>query len=254
VCASLLYAQHPAGSHSGFSGGFHGIPGSGGFHGIPGSGGVHGGSHSGFHAASAHYSAPSAAFVNSGFGNSEFSGANSLPPPASGISSLAWSQIQRSNQRGYDNVPYGYFSTPYYYPFFGYNNSTYPSYSEQAAAINDPGAQDMMMSQGALGQQLQSLSDQIKELKNAQQRGGIPSDEPGSQVTTPPSVSSVPLTVVLRNGQEMQVQNYAIMGPTFWDFTHQPARKIPIATIDIAASTRATEAKGGEFPPISARP
>jgi hypothetical protein len=62
---------------------------------------------------------------------------------------------------------------------------------------------------------------------------------------------SPPVTLVLRNGQKMQVQNYAVMGSIFWDFSKQPARRIPLSSIDLAASAKATEANGAEFPAIS---
>jgi hypothetical protein len=97
----------------------------------------------------------------------------------------------------------------------------------------------MMAAEGALGHQLQILSDQIEQLKNAQRHEAVPQ-------TTP----QAPITVVLRNGQQIQVQNYAVMDQTFWDFTRQPARRIPVSSIDIAASTRATEANGAEFPQL----
>jgi hypothetical protein len=60
----------------------------------------------------------------------------------------------------------------------------------------------------------------------------------------------VSVTVVLRNGQKLQVQNYAVMGDSFWDFSRQPARRIPLSSVDITASTKATEANGGQFPAI----
>jgi hypothetical protein len=103
----------------------------------------------------------------------------------------------------------------------------------------------MMAVQGALGQQVKILSDQIQQLTNAQQRGAVSENE-GTEEIAP----RVPITVVLRNGQRIQVQNYAVMDHTFWDFTRQPARRIPVSSIDIAASTRATEANGAEFPQL----
>jgi hypothetical protein len=103
----------------------------------------------------------------------------------------------------------------------------------------------MITAEDALSKQVQVLSDQIDQLRNAQQRGSIPQDE-SAQETTP----QVPITLVLRNGQQIQVQNYAVMDRTFWDFTRQPARKIPVSSIDIAASMRATEATGAEFPQL----
>jgi len=66
----------------------------------------------------------------------------------------------------------------------------------------------------------------------------------------PPPATAPAVTVVLRSGQKIEVQNYAIMGDSFWDFSRQPARRIPLSSVDIAASTKATEAGGGQFPAI----
>jgi hypothetical protein len=200
-----------------------------------GSGGFHG-SGSGIH-----YTGSGVHFANPGFGQ-----VNSLPPPASGITAEAWNQIQRSNRFAHSQVPWGGFSAPYYYPSFGYGDSAYVSNRYDGPPPPDPRVQSMGMAESALSQQIQMLSDQIDQLKNAQQRGAPPQDE-AVQQTTP----QVPITLVLRNGQQIQVQNYAVMGQIFWDFTTQPARKIPVSSIDISASTRATEATGAEFPQLN---
>ncbi len=226
VCNGLLYAQHSTGHASG-SAGFHSA--GSGFH-ASGSG-IHDGN------AGAH------------FGNQAFGGVNSLPPPASGISPLAWRQIQRSNRLGYGNAGYGAFFAPSYYPSLGYGDAGFASGSYDAPPPEDPGAQNMTAAEAALGRQVQMLSDQLEQLRDSQQRGAIPA-EADAQESTP----HVPITVVLRNGQQLQVQNYAVMDRTFWDFSRQPARKIPVASIDIAASTRATEATGAEFPDLKATP
>ncbi len=227
VCGGLLYAQHPSGHASG-SAGFH-TSGATGFH-------------------SSSFGTRSG---NTGvrFGNSGFSGINSLPPPASGISPFAWRQIQRSNRYAYRNTPYGYFFAPYYYPFLGYSDSGYSGGNYDGPPPGDQGVQSMARAEGALGRQVQKLSDQIQELRAAQERGAIPEDSDAQQ-----TLPQVPITVVLRNGQHMQVLNYAVMDQTFWDFSRQPARKIPISNIDISASTRATEASGGEFPSLRSTP
>ena len=49
----------------------------------------------------------------------------------------------------------------------------------------------------------------------------------------------------------MSIQSYAIMNGFLWDFSKQPARKIPVSNIDIPESTKATEANGTEFPDLS---
>jgi hypothetical protein len=204
--------------------------------------GFHAGGPGGFHGGGSgiHYTGSGVRFANPSLGQ-----VNSLPPPASGISADAWRQIQRSNRFGYSRVPFGSFFAPYYYPSFGYGDSGYASNQYGAPPSPDPGVQNMMRAQGALSQQIQTLSDQIDQLKNAQQRDAAPQDEAVQQ--TPPQV---PITLVLRNGQQIQVQNYAVMDYIFWDFTRQPARRIPVSSIDISASTRATEATGAEFPQL----
>jgi len=215
LAVAICGAQHPA-NHAGVSGGFHA-------------------SASGIHSTSS-----GVRFASPGFGH-----VNSLPPPASGISPFAWRQIQRSDRFAFRNAPFGAFFAPYYYPSLGYGDSGFATNQNDAPPPSDPGVESMMAAQGALGQQVQMLSNQIQQLRNAQQRGAVPEDE-SAQETAP----QVPITLVLRNGQQIQVQNYAVMHQTFWDFTRQPARKIPVSSIDIAASTSATEAQGAEFPQL----
>ena len=203
----------------------------------------HGGALGGFHGGASGVRATGSGvrFANPGFGR-----LNSLPPPASGISIDAWREMQRSNRFAYGQVPYGYFSAPYYYPFLGYSDTGYASSSYDPPPAQDSSLENMMAAQGTLSHQVQILSDQIEQLRNAQQRGAVPGNEDPQQATPQTAI-----TVVLRNGQQIQVQNYAVMNQTMWDFTRQPARKIPVSSIDIAASTSATEAKGAEFPQLN---
>jgi hypothetical protein len=200
-------------------------------------GGVHG-SGSGIH-----YSGSGVRFAHPGFGE-----VSSLPPPASGISANAWNQIQRSNRSGHSQVPYGGFFAPYYYPSFGYGDSSYATNQYNAPPPPDSGVQNMTRAEGALSEQIRILSDRIDQLKNAEHREVSPEDE-GVEQTIP----QLPITLVLRNGQQIQVQNYAVMDHIFWDFTRQPARRIPVSSIDISASTKATEATGAEFPRLGTR-
>lgn len=65
------------------------------------------------------------------------------------------------------------------------------------------------------------------------------------------STPQPPVTVVLRDGKSFQTQSYAVMNGTLWDFSKPNPRKVPVAAIDIAASQKATDAAGGEFPDLS---
>jgi hypothetical protein len=102
------------------------------------------------------------------------------------------------------------------------------------------------MAQNDLGGEIQRLSDEIDRLKTAQQ------DPPQPAAVADPLPPTPPITLVLRNGKQLEVQNYAVMDQTFWDFSNQPGRRIPIASIDVDASIKLTEAKGVEFPRLDA--
>lgn len=146
-------------------------------------------------------------------------------------------------------LPYAYFGAPYF-PFFGgpysddfdsYNSAGYAGDPSGGAPADDSG----------LGEQVQQLSAQINGLQDQLAQRTQPSVPPEYSTTPAPGPPSPPLTVVLTSGQTLEVQNYAVMGDTFWDFSSQPARKIPLSKIDVAASARASEASGAEFPQLS---
>ena len=152
----------------------------------------------------------------------------------------------RSREYGsrYRALPFAYWIAPYYYGPFDYGDAgpgPEPGYDSSA----DPNAVAAIMAQQSLAQELQRLSAQVAQLERGQQAPAPP--EALEQETEP---APIPITLVLRNGQQLQVQNYAVMDQTFWDLSKQSARKIPISSIDVSASTRATEAQGGEFPSL----
>ncbi|MFL6447790.1 MAG: hypothetical protein ACJ746_08895 [Bryobacteraceae bacterium] len=146
---------------------------------------------------------------------------------------------------------------PLYYPYLGSDTSlnTFPSYSETI----DPNAQAFAAAQESLGEQIRQLTAELDSVKR-QVNGPPPVAAPGMPET--PAVSSPtpratdatsqpPLAVVLKNGQSLSVQSYAVMNGFFWDFSKQPVRKIPLSSIDVPASVKASEANGTEFPDLS---
>ncbi len=165
--------------------------------------------------------------------------------------------------RGRGVVPYAYYSAPFL-PFFDYGDS-YGSGSPEDAAAADAAsaqAQDAAVTANMLGDQVDRLSAEVESLRN--QQAMQPSQPPQPAVPPTPSVpyaapapqvqeqvpAEPPITVVMKNGRKFQAQNYAIMGQTFWDFSTQPAHRIPIAAINVPASVTASSANGAEFPSV----
>lgn len=48
------------------------------------------------------------------------------------------------------------------------------------------------------------------------------------------------------NGQQIETQNYAVVGPTLWILSEQRARKIPLSDLDVVRTTKLNEERGIE--------
>ncbi len=222
-----------------------------------------GGSHSpiGGHSASAPSQMPSGIGIGRPaiggsapvYGNHSAAGYSGFSQPLGAYGSSPYGPWRRGSRYGRFNygLPYyAYYGAPYF-PFFGgpysddfdsYNSPGYAGDPQGGAAAGDNG----------LGEQVQQLSAQINGLQDQLAQRTAPTAPPDySTIAAAPAPPSPPLTVVLTSGQTLEVQNYAVMGDSFWDFSRQPARKIPLSKIDVAASARASEANGAEFPQLS---
>ena len=62
------------------------------------------------------------------------------------------------------------------------------------------------------------------------------------------SAAVLPATVlVFRDQHKREVDNYAIVGQTLWAFAPQRTEKIPLADLDLAATTKANDDRGSTF-------
>ena len=149
-------------------------------------------------------------------------------------------------------------AAPLYYPYLGYDSSlnTFPGYNEQI----DPNAQAFAAAQESLGEQIRQLSAELDSVKRHVVTPPAPPVAPAVPQPPPAMVpyggdpgaaSQPPIVVVLKNGQRVPVQSYAVMNGLIWDFSKQPVRKIPVSNVNIAESVKASEANGTEFPDLS---
>lgn len=217
-------------------------------HGGVGGGGVHGGSAGAVHSGAGFAGAPRtgswAGGVHGGFGHGPYPG--HLPYYPGRYPYYGW----RYPRWGYPAY-YGY--GWYGYPWWGWSGGVgwssdyYPS-----GWYSDPSTQypvyvyanpDNYSSAYDQQQEIDQLNNEVARLRE-QQSGA-------AQNYAPPSAPKAEIhgdtVLVFRDGHSEQIQNYAIVGKTLWVFTEQRARKIPIAELNIPATTKANEARGIDF-------
>jgi hypothetical protein len=104
------------------------------------------------------------------------------------------------------------------------------------------------------------LANEMNEQSLEQQRLRAQGDQDLYAKSAPPPprdkerTEAVPATVlVFRDQHKLEVQNYAIVGQTLWNFAPDHTQKIPVSDLDIAATTKANDERGVDFKLPSAR-
>ena len=193
---------------------------------------------------------------------SDYAPPTGLTPQAAGYTGIAPGGLKTIGPRSrYPFIPI--FAPPIFFPGYpggpgGFYNSpfspTVAPYNEQNP--DQANSSTMLANQDAMAQELRNLSAQMDDLKSgspATPAASVAAPQyvaPAANSAAPPATEQLPIRLVLRSGQQLEVKSYAVMGGTVWDFSSSRAKKIPIASIDVAASEKATEANGGEFPAL----
>ena len=165
----------------------------------------------------------------------------------SGVPGASYQRGAGYRGKGNFRRSYGFVGAPFF-PFFGAPSSD-NFYSYDEPPIPAEGDAPPMYDNG-LGEQIRQLSAQVNDLQRALDQ----QTEKGEAPPEPPAPPARPITLVLNSGKALQVQSYAVMGDAFWDLSNQPFRKIPLSSVDIPASMKASEANGAEFPTILGKP
>ena len=179
-----------------------------------------------------------------------------LNPQAAGYTGIAPGGLRTIGPRSrYPYLPY--IGSPIYYPgAFDYGSSSVMPYNDQGVDPNGPGPDatadaNMMAAQDAMAEQIRQLSSDLQHMKdNAANSSPTIAPPSGPPSPAPSDPAAIPIQIVLRSGERITSKSYAVMSGMLWDFSSSRIRKIPIASVDVAASTKATEAAGAEFPEL----
>jgi hypothetical protein len=147
------------------------------------------------------------------------------------------------HHRFFRTWPYvGYYGYPYYnYPWPYYGDDSYSADSYQNYQANDYSTPYVDNSRQQA--EINRLEDEVERLR--EERDARESKASASQAR---AKTELPRTeLVFRDKRTEEVQNYAIVGQTFWILSAERARKIPLAELDIPATKKANENRGVEF-------
>jgi hypothetical protein len=222
-----VWAQH-GGGHAG--GGFGGHGGFSGGH-------VSGGMRSGVSSAHGFSHSSSSSFSQRGFSNRSFSnrGFSNRGRP------FLHDEFRGSRFRGFRNNCFGFGCWGfggYYDPFWwGNSDSSYDEdYARDRATAND-------MNQQNLEEQQMLRQEQADGDRDVYAR-----PDPAPAAGERQGTAIIPATVlVFRDQPTKEIQNYAIVGQTLWNFAPQHTEKIPLSELDLAATAKANDDRGITF-------
>jgi hypothetical protein len=131
---------------------------------------------------------------------------------------------------------------PGWYGDLGWYDSDYDYDSYPAAnyATADYGAATVQVEQQQQAE-IDRLNREVAELRETQEPARAPSQRPASEI------ESQPTEFVFRDGHTADIDNYAIMGDSLWVLASGRSKKIPLSTVDLAATKKANDEHGVEF-------
>jgi hypothetical protein len=127
-------------------------------------------------------------------------------------------------------------------------------YYNNLALANQMDQQSLMQQDLSQQDQMQQDLDQQRLLRQEQEDGDQDlyaprATVPRSQSHGPASASApVPATVLIfRDQHQQEIQNYAIVGQTVWNYAPGGTQKIPLSSLDLAATEKANDNRGVTF-------
>jgi hypothetical protein len=153
---------------------------------------------------------------------------------------------------GLRNNCYGYACRAYGYPWWGAGYYDPSWWWDSESRFDEDNERDRQiaaeMDQQSLEQQ-QARERQDQSYDEDAYRGPYRNDRDdyGARAAAPDSGTTVATVLVFRDQHTREIQNYAIVGQTLWDFSGARKEKIPLADLDIAATEKANDDRGVTF-------
>jgi hypothetical protein len=184
-----------------------------------------------------------AAMMNRGGGFSGF-------PRNNGVHLTTSFGNSRGFHHGFNHFPRRSYGSGFY-PYYGYGYGLYGYDPFLWGSASSYDSSDAYYEQNQeLSQQVNDLSNELARLRDEQQiRAYTPLPTSRPQAPQSPARTDVSATTVLvyRDQHHEEISNYAVVGRTLWIFNQERARKIPLADLDLAATSKVNDDRGVDF-------
>jgi hypothetical protein len=142
----------------------------------------------------------------------------------------------------------GSYSSVYAYPYYAY---PYPVYVEPEYETSDPanqfpeeeyrGGPTIFDRRGPGPTRVDDAANTAPQSRNPEPAHYEPSREPEPAADQPQTL------LVFKDGHQLEVQNYAIVGDTLVDLTEGHRRKVPLADLDVESTAKQNDDRGIDF-------
>lgn len=131
---------------------------------------------------------------------------------------------------------YGYYS-PFYGGYYGYVPA-YPYYMSDEDEYSDQPADDVRATR--------DYADR-RELNDDYRAEITPPREQQPQASTEPVPAQPNTVLIFKDGHQLEVANYAIVGSTLYDLSDGRSKKVQLADLDLQATVKENDDRGIEF-------
>jgi len=137
---------------------------------------------------------------------------------------------------------------PYAYPLYAmptYDSSAYDTSMENAQpVVTEGGGPDAAEE---VRRELESLKSTVREYRD-ELRATRVTEQPAPKAEAVEATLNQPQTVlVFKDGRQVDVENYAIVGGTLFDLSAGHTKKVALAELDLAATVKQNDERGVEF-------
>lgn len=129
----------------------------------------------------------------------------------------------------------------YGYPYLG--GGVDPYWWGDSDSSNDQDQQDQMGLADQMNQQ--SLDEQA--MRQQANQNYYARSAPPAQHQPERTVAAPATVIVFRDQRKQEIQNYAIIGQTLWNFAPQHTEKIPLSELDLPATVKQNDDRGVDF-------